>query len=49
MTLSDTATAQLLETFRASGGAELIREAVELVLAGADRGRGDCGDRSGPL
>ena len=32
MTLSDTATAQLLETFRASGGAELIREAVELVL-----------------
>ena len=32
MTLSDTATAQLLETFRAGGGAELIREAVELVL-----------------
>ena len=32
MTLSDTATAQLLETFRASGGAESIREAVELVL-----------------
>ena len=32
MTLSDTATAQLLETFCASGGAELIREAVELVL-----------------
>ena len=32
MTLSDTATAQLLETLRASGGAELIREAVELVL-----------------
>lgn len=32
MTLSDTATAQLWETFRASGGAGLIREAVELVL-----------------
>ena len=32
MALSDTATAQLLETFRASGGAGLIREAVELVL-----------------
>ena len=31
MTLSDTATAQLLVTFRAGGGAELIREAVELV------------------
>ena len=32
MTLSDSATAQLLETFRASGDAELVREAVELVL-----------------
>ena len=32
MTLSDSATAQLWETFRASGGAGLIREAVELVL-----------------
>ena len=32
MTLSDTATAQLWETFRARGGAGLIREAVELVL-----------------
>ena len=32
MTLSDTATAQLLETFRAGGGAELIRDAVRLVL-----------------
>ena len=32
MTLSDTATAQLLETFRAAGGAELIREAVRFVL-----------------
>ena len=32
MALSDTATAQLWETFRASGGAGLIREAVELVL-----------------
>ena len=32
MTLSDSATAQLWETFRASGGSGLIREAVELVL-----------------
>ena len=32
MTLSDTATAQLWEAFRAGGGAGLIREAVELVL-----------------
>ncbi|MYE07988.1 MAG: hypothetical protein F4Y05_00105 [Acidimicrobiaceae bacterium] len=32
MTLSDTATAQLLETFRVGGGAELIRDAVRLVL-----------------
>ena len=32
MTLSDTATAQLWETFRAGGGAGLIRDAVELVL-----------------
>ena len=32
MTLSDTATAQLWETFRAGGSAGLIREAVELVL-----------------
>ena len=32
MTLSDSATAQLWETFRAGGGAGLIREAVELVL-----------------
>ena len=32
MTLSDTATAQLWETFRAGGGAGLIRETVELVL-----------------
>ena len=32
MTLSDTATAQLWETFRAGDGAGLIREAVELVL-----------------
>ena len=32
MALSDTATAQLWETFRASGAAGLIREAVELVL-----------------
>ena len=31
MALSDTATAQLWETFRAGGGAGLIREAVELV------------------
>ncbi len=31
MTLSDTATAQLRESFRA-GGASLVREAVELVL-----------------
>ena len=32
MTLSDTATAQLWEAFRVGGGAELIRDAVELVL-----------------
>ena len=32
MTLSDTATAQLWESFRAGGGAGLVREAVELVL-----------------
>jgi transposase-like protein len=32
MTLSDTATAQLLETFRAGGGAEPVRDAVRLVL-----------------
>lgn len=32
MTLSDSATAQLWETFRASGGAGLVRDAVELVL-----------------
>ena len=30
--LSDTATAQLWETFRSSGGASLIREAVDLEL-----------------
>ena len=32
MTLSDTATAQLWETFRAGGGAELVRDAVRLVF-----------------
>lgn len=32
MTLSDTATAQPWEAFRAGGGASLVREAVELVL-----------------
>ena len=32
MTLSDIATAQLCETFRAGGGAELVRGAVRLVL-----------------
>ena len=32
MTLSDTATAQLWETFRAGGGAELVRDAVRFVL-----------------
>ena len=32
MTLSDIATAQLWETFRAGGGAELVRDAVRLVL-----------------
>ena len=32
MTLSDTDTAQLWETFRAGGGAELVRDAVRLVL-----------------
>ena len=32
MTLSDTATARLWESFRAGGGASLVREAVELVL-----------------
>ena len=32
MTLSDTAMAQLWESFRAGGGASLVREAVELVL-----------------
>ena len=32
MTLSDSATAQLLETFRSGGGGELIRDAVRLVL-----------------
>ena len=31
MALSDTATAQLWETFRVGGGADLIREAVDLV------------------
>ncbi len=32
MALSDVATAQLWETFRAGGGAELVRDAVRLVL-----------------
>ena len=32
MTLSDIGTAQLWETFRAGGGAELVRGAVRLVL-----------------
>ena len=32
MTLSDSATAQLWDTFRASGGAELIRGSVRLML-----------------
>lgn len=32
MTLSDTATAQLWEAFRVGGGAELVRDAVRLVL-----------------
>ena len=32
MALSDTATAQLLETFRVGGGGELIRDAVRFVL-----------------
>ena len=32
MTLSDIATAQLWESFRAGGDAGLIREALELVL-----------------
>ena len=32
MTLSDTAAAQLWESFPAGGGANLVREAVELVL-----------------
>ena len=32
MTVSDSAAAQLWGTFRAGGGAGLIREAVELVL-----------------
>ena len=32
MTLSDSATAQLLETFRAGGGGELVRDAVRFVL-----------------
>ena len=32
MALSDTATAQILETFRAGGGADLIRDAVRFVL-----------------
>ncbi len=32
MTLSDTATAQLIEAFRVGGGGELIRDAVRLVL-----------------
>ena len=32
MTLSDTDTAHLWETFRAGGGAELVRSAVRLVL-----------------
>ena len=45
MTLSDTDTAQLWETFRAGGGAELVRSAVRLVLQEADRGRGHRGDR----
>ena len=48
MTLSDFATAQLLETLRAGGGAELISEAVELV-PGAVRGRGGRDDRRRPL
>ena len=32
MALSDVATAQLMESFRAGGGAELVRDAVRLVL-----------------
>ena len=36
MTLSDSATVQLWETFRASGGAGLIRDAVELPTTSRD-------------
>ena len=32
MTLSDSATEELWEAFRAGGGAELVRDAVRLVL-----------------
>ena len=45
MTLSDTATAQLWESFRAGGGASLVREAVELVLQELIEGRSGRGDR----
>ena len=45
MTLSDTDTAQLWETFRAGGGAELVRGAVRLVLQELIEARGHRGDR----
>ena len=48
MTLSESATEELWETFRARGGAELVHDAARLV-SGADRGRGRQGDRRGPL
>ena len=48
MTLSDIATAQLWESFRAGGGAGLVREAVEFA-PGGDRGRSGRGDRRGAL
>ena len=49
MTLSDSAAAQLWETFRAGGGAGFIREAVELVLQELIEAEVSAATRSCPL
>ena len=49
MTLSDSATEELWEAFRAGGGAELVRDAVRLVLQELIEAETRRRDRRGPL
>ena len=48
MALSQSALLEVFEALKAADGEDVIRTALQVMLAGADRGRGDGGDRRRP-